>query len=331
LKHKQHILGAYGSYTLKLEKLSLRAGLRLEQTKSIVEMADTSFSPDFTNLVPSISMTYRFSPSSNLRLGYNQRISRPSIWYLNPFYDDSNPQSISQGNPNLDAEIDNAFSLNYSNFSPKLNFNLSLYTSFTRNSIEQISRLLNDSVVYTTYNNIGLSSTTGLSAYANWQPTPKVRFYGNGSTAYTDMNTNDGSGLRNSGFRYSFSAGTQFTLFADIKWNTNGGYYSPQVSLQGKSNAYYYYGTSLSRDFLKKKLNISVNARNFIEKQITYSSFTQTSTYRNEFMMFRPARNFSLSLSYRFGEMKEQIKKAQRGIENDDVKGGGGQSTGGGQ
>jgi hypothetical protein len=29
--------------------------------------------------------------------------------------------------------------------------------------------------------------------------------------------------------------------------------------------------------------------------------------------------------------MKEQIKKAQRGIENDDVKGGGGQSTGGGQ
>jgi hypothetical protein len=40
LNHKQHILGAYGSYTLKLEKLSLRAGLRLEQTKSIVEMAD---------------------------------------------------------------------------------------------------------------------------------------------------------------------------------------------------------------------------------------------------------------------------------------------------
>ena len=331
LNHKQHILGAYGSYTLKLEKLSLRAGLRLEQTKSIVEMADTSFSPDFTNLVPSVSMTYRFSPSSNLRLSYNQRISRPSIWYLNPFYDNSNPQSISQGNPNLDAEIDNSFSLNYSNFSPKLNFNLSLYTSFTRNSIEQISRLLNDSVVYSTYNNIGLSSSTGMSAYANWQPTPKIRIYGNGSTTYTNMNTNDGSGLKNSGFRYSFSAGTQFTLFADIKWNTNGGYYSPQVSLQGKSNAYHYYGTSVSRDFLKKKLNVSVNARNFLEKQISFSSFTQTSTYRNEFMMFRPARNFSISLSYRFGEMKEQIKKAQRGIENDDVKGGGGQSAGGGQ
>jgi hypothetical protein len=35
-----------------------------------------------------------------------------------------------------------------------------------------------------------------------------------------------------------------------------------------------------------------------------------------------------MNVSYRFGEMKAQIKKVERGISNDDVKGGG--SSGGG-
>ncbi|MCE5331628.1 MAG: TonB-dependent receptor [Bacteroidales bacterium] len=330
LNQTQNILGAYGSYTLKLDKMSMRAGLRLEQTRSMVELADTNFTPTFTNLVPSISMTYRFSPTSNLRLSYNQRISRPSIWYLNPFYDDSNPQSISQGNPDLAAEVDNSFSLNYSNFTQKLNFNAGLYTSFTNNSIERVSTLLNDSVVYSTYQNIGLSSNTGLSMYANWQPTPKVRIYGNGSATYTYMSTNDDSGLGNKGMRYTLSCGTQFMMPWEIKWNTNGGYYSPGISLQGKQNAYYYYSMSLSRDFLEKKLNVSVYARDFLEKSRDFTSYTETSTYRSDNISTRPAFSFGLSLSYRFGEMKEQIKKVQRSIENDDVKSGGNQSSGGG-
>ena len=45
-----------------------------------------------------------------------------------------------------------------------------------------------------------------------------------------------------------------------------------------------------------------------------------------------PYRQGSLNISYRFGNMKESIKKAQRGITNDDVMsgGGGGGNAGGG-
>ena len=51
---------------------------------------------------------------SNLRLGYNMRIYRPGIWYLNPYLNDSNPTNITQGNPNLDSEKSHAFNLSYS-------------------------------------------------------------------------------------------------------------------------------------------------------------------------------------------------------------------------
>ena len=43
-----------------------------------------------------------------------------------------------------------------------------------------------------------------------------------------------------------------------------------------------------------------------------------------------PMREGRISVSYRFGTMKEAIKKVQRGITNDDVKSGGEGGAGGG-
>ena len=39
------------------------------------------------------------------------------------------------------------------------------------------------------------------------------------------------------------------------------------------------------------------------------------------------AQRFSLTLSYRIGELKASVKKAERSISNDDVKSGGGSGS----
>lgn len=331
LDQTQNILGAYGSYTLKLEKFSVRAGLRFEYTGSKIVLTDTTISPSFANLVPSVSMSYKLNDANNLRLSYNQRISRPGIWYLNPFRDNSNPFSISQGNPDLKPEIDNSISLNYSYITPKLNINTSVFTSFTNNSIERVSNALNDTVIYNTYKNIGLSQNVGLSVYGNWQPNKSIRINLNGNYGYTSMSTNDGSGLNSKGSNFSVSGGGQFTLPAEIKLNVYGGYYSPRVMLQGQSSGYYYYNISVNHDFLKKKLNVTLYTNNPFNTRISYTSFTQTPDYHSSSVGTYISRNFGLSVSYKFGELKSQIKKVERTIINDDVKGGGGQSGGGGQ
>lgn len=331
LNQTQNILGAYGSYTLKLKKLSFKAGLRYEQTGSTIILTDTNFYVNFHNWVPSVSMSYKFTETTNVRLSYNQRISRPGIWYLNPFVDNSNPFSISQGNPDLTPEVDHSFSLNYSYITPKLNINTSLFTSFTNNSIERVSKSLNDSVVYNTYKNIGLNQNAGISFYGNWQPTKSIRINMNSNVGYTAMTTNDNSGLNNKGTNFSVSGGGQFTLPGEIKLSMNGGYYSPRIMLQGQRSGFYYYGMSLNRDFLKKKLNISMNARNPFNETTNYTSTSQTADYRLNNSTTYAVRSFGLSVSYRFGELKNQIKKVERTITNDDVKGGGGQSGGGGQ
>ncbi len=329
LDQTQNILGAYGSYALKLKKFSFRAGVRYEQTWSNVNVTDTSFNVKFKNLVPAISVNYKFNDASNIRFSYNQRISRPSIWYLNPFLDNSNPFSLTQGNPDLKPEIDNSFALNYSYVTPKLNINTNAFTSFTNNSIETVRRALNDTVIYNTYKNIGLNQTAGFSLYGNWTPAPWVRINLNGNAAYTSLTTNDGSGLKNTGTNYSVSGGGQFTLPHELKLNLNGGYYSPRIQLQGQNSAFYYYGVSASRDLLNKKLNISLYLRNPFKETSTRHDFSQTTDYRVNNTNTYIARAVGFSLTYRFGEMKNQIKKVERTITNDDVKGGGGQGGGG--
>jgi len=330
LDQTQDILGAYGSYTLKLKKLSLRAGLRYEQTWSNVLLTDTNFHFNFRNLIPSVTMSYKFSESSSVRLSYNQRISRPGIWYLNPYVDNSNPNAIQQGNPDLSPEISNSFSVNYSNITPKLTVNTNLYTAFTNNSIERVSSLLNDSTTFTTFKNIGLSTRSGLSLSVNWQPSKLLRINGNGNCNYVNMSTNDGSGIQNKGVNYGFQAGVQYTLPFELKWSMNYGYSSPNVYLQGKYSGYYYYNTSLSHDFFNKKLNVNLRASNFISKSLNFTSSMSTAEYKSNSFYSYVYRNFGVTVVYSFGKLKEQIKKVQRTIENSDVKGGG-QSNGGGQ
>jgi len=329
LDQTQDILGAYGSYTLKLKKLSMKMGVRYEQTWSNVEVKDTNFQVKFRNLVPSVSMSYKFSESTSLRLSYNQRISRPGIWYLNPFLDNSNPNDVSQGNPDLKPEIQNSFSLNYSNITPKLTINTNLFTSFTNNSIERVSKYLNDSVVYATYKNIGQTKNTGMSMSVNWQPNKLLRFNGDGGVGYTSLSTNDGSGLKNDGVNYNVWIGSQYTLPYEIKWIVNTGYYSPNISLQGQSSGFYYYNTTLSHEFFKKKLTVNLRASNFITKTREFTSSMTTADYRTHSVYTNVFRNFGVTVVYTFGKLKEQIKKVQRTIENTDVKGGG-QSGGGG-
>lgn len=328
LNQTQNIKGLYSSYALKLEKFSARVGLRFERTSSDIVLSDTSFHVSFSNLVPSLTLSYKFNDANNIKLSYNQRISRPGIWYLNPFLDNSNPFSLSQGNPDLVPVKSNSFSFNYSYISPKLTLNSSLFASFTNNSIETIHSALNDTVSYSTYKNIGLNRSAGMSLYGNWQPNEDVKISLNGNYAYMSMTTNDGSGLHNNGANYTVSLSGDFSLPAEIKLSTYGGYYSPRISLQGYNNLYYYYGLSLSRYFLKKKFNVSLSAWDLFPVRKYYSGYTRTLDYLSNYNQSMKAQSFRLSVSYKFGELKNQIKKVEKTIQNDDVIGGGNKGGG---
>ena len=342
-RHTQHIYSAYLGYLIRLNKFGIKAGVRAEGTSLKAEFArkpDMDFSTNYFDVVPNATLTYQIDMSTQIRLGYNMRIQRPGIWYLNPYINDVDPQNISQGNPNLDSEKSDNVNLNFSKFTQKFSINASLSYTFVNNPIERYSftadfpvddpRSQYNGAMWNTYDNIGKKQQVGMFLYGNWSPTTWFRIYMNGGLDYTDLKapTLD---LKKDGVSGRVFAGTQFTLPKDFRINLNGGYFSPWIMLQGKQSPFYFAGLNVSKDFLKKKLSVSVGANNPFWKTMKMEMTTNGEGFRNVSTNWRSAREFRFSVSYRFGTMKGQIKKVRRGISNDDSKGGGENNQGGGE
>ena len=103
-KHTQEIYSAYISYDIKIKKFGIKAGVREESTTQKVKYVlspDMNFHVSYSNLVPSATVSYMKNPSEQIRFGYSMRIRRPGIRNLNPYINDTDPENISYGNPNL--------------------------------------------------------------------------------------------------------------------------------------------------------------------------------------------------------------------------------------
>lgn len=336
-KHRNDIFAAYFGYGLKLDKLSGRLGLRYEHTLQDVEYKlgrGDDFTQHFNDFVPSASIGYKLTQMSNLRLGYDMRIYRPGIWYLNPYLDDSTPTNISQGNSHLDSEKSHSFNLTYSNFTPKFNINLGLRYGFTNNSIESVVRMMPDTqiaglknptgkdVLYTTYENIGRRQAVSLNTYINWNATKNTRVYFNGRLSYSDMD--NGADLSNHGWDLFAYSGAQQTLPKDWQISFNIYAMTPMVSLQGRSSSYSSYGLTVQKSWLKKRLNVSLSATNFLKKYKRNESSMDDTYFHASNWSKNVQQRFALNISYRIGELRSGVRKAERTISNDDVKGGGG-------
>ena len=343
-KHQNDILAAYMGYGLRVKKISGRLGVRYEHTKQEVKYLlgrGDDFNKNFDDVVPSASIGYKLTDMSNLRFGYNMRIYRPGIWYLNPYLNDSNPTNISQGNSHLDSEKSHSFNLSYSNFTQKFNINLSARYSFTNNSIEQVTEQVKDTeieglqnptgkeVLYSTYQNIGKSRNASLSGYVNWNATSNTRIYANLYGNYTYME--GANGLKNDGWNLFAYGGAQQSLPHDWRISLNIYGQTPWIMLQGKGSSFFDYGLSVNKSFLNKRLTLSAFASNFFKKYTSPTTSIEGVGFTQDSWNRYTRQRFGVSVSYRIGELKASVKKAARTISNDDVKGGGGEGGGGGE
>lgn len=349
-KHLNDIFAAYTGYSLKYKKLMAKAGVRYERTMQDVkyhEKPERNFKVNFNDVVPSASIGMKIGQMQNLRFGYDMRIRRPSIGYLNPYLDDSNPTYIRQGNPNLESEKSHRLSLSFSSFTQQFNLNLSLRHSFNNNSIENITELrdpstipgLNPSspekVLYATYDNIGKSSNTGLSAYVNWNASPRTRIYMNANGGYSKFKGNSltatGDKIENDGWDLFLYGGIQHSFPKDFRVGLNLMGATPRISLQGRGSGFYDYGINVNKSFLKQRLTLSAFANNIFTEHMTHKNSIEGNGFRQSSEFKYSRRRFGVSISYRIGELRAQVKKAVRTISNDDVKSGdseGGSSQG---
>ncbi len=321
--YHQNIYSLYNSYQLKLTKWTAKAGLRLEETTVGADFSsvDTTLKTNYTNLIPSISIQRSLTSTSSINFGFTERIQRPDIYQLNPFVNRSNPQFITQGNPDLKPELNHVFELNYSSFS-KGSINLGLSYSFSNNSIQNVSNLTGDNVTYSTYENLGSNSSLGLNINTNYPITTKLSLSINGLINRVWLKgVYDGSLDKNTGYVGNMFTNISYKFDDGYRIGTNTGYFSGNVNLQGTTSYFIFNSYVFSKDLLKKNATISFVANNPWSKFWIGNSYTRTTDFYQENNNYNTYRTFAIRLSYKFGKLNGDIKKNQHGINNDDTKG----------
>lgn len=321
----QDVYGVYNTYQYSFKNWSVKGGVRVENTIISADFISTDSEVDkhYFNVIPSLSMNRKVNDKSSINLGYTQRIQRPGIYQLNPFVDRSNPNFERTGNPDLRPSTVNDLQISY-NLTKKYSLNAGIGFAFFKelifpvvvyNPATQITR--------TSYGNTGQAKLPMVNMSLNYPFTKKWNASLNARAAYGMVEgiVNDVK-IKNRGLMYfvNLSSGYRF----EKNWRVNGNLNvnGPNLTFQGTTNVRVNSSFSVNKDILKDKLTLAAAVNNPFSKfrndyRETFGTGFLQENYRLEYF-----RSFNISLNYKFGKLKEAIRKNKRGIRNDDVQSG---------
>lgn len=321
----QQVFGAYNTYNYNFKNWGIKAGARIEQTIVDADFisTDSKVEQNYFNLIPSVSINRKLKNNAGINFGYSQRIQRPGIWQLNPFVDRSNPSYERTGNPDLRPAYVNDLQLSF-NKSKKGSVNFGLGYIHFRDLIFPIAVYNPETqVTRTSYGNTGTARLFTANLNANYPITKKWNFSTNLRIAHGKVTgLVNGTEITNSGVMYQISVSTGYKLPRDWRVNANLNANGPNLSLQGTSNAITSTSFSVNKDIVKDKLSFSAAVSNPFTKFRRYHNETFGPDFDQFTDRWQYFRSFNLSLNYKFGKLKEAIKKNKRGIRNDDVQNG---------
>ena len=330
-KHVTQVGAAYVSYTFHSGPWDARAGLRYEHSYLRATYPDgqqDAYDAHLNDWVPSASLRYQFDWSNSLKLSYAASINRPGISYLNPAVIES-PTSRSYGNTDLGSVHFHSLSMTYMHVGPKFTFNVTPQFQFSNNGIGAV-KWADGLVQVSTYDNTLKTYSTTLSAFVQWMMLQKTNVMFNGSIGYNYYKSKE-LGLKNDRISGNFFANVTQFLPWKLQLSAFAGLWGGSVNdLYGYMGTVFFHGFSLQRSFLKEdRLTVQLQAiMPFSGKTMSVKQYLTQGDVTGWTRYEQTTRKFGIQVSYRFGSLKNSVKKSDKTIENDDLIGSGKQSGG---
>ncbi|HOY18429.1 MAG TPA: TonB-dependent receptor [Haliscomenobacter sp.] len=350
--YDQNVLAGYASFNIKLgEKWGIIAGTRYERTDIAGKYQNQErvpFASDYDNFLPSIIINRNLKkPGSSVKLSYANRIQRPSLRFVNPYIELTDPRDITVGTPLLFPEQTDQLEFNYNTFlKGGTVINAGIFTRFTNAIIEPFTIVINDTdnipaeqealinsikpflgqiddgISITTYQNIGKSTTIGFNFFSS-VTIKKVQFRGGATVShYTGEGILAGERVSNSGIVWNGNLNFTWTMSKSLKFEANGFYLSPRVGIQGVRSAYTRSSFGIRKEIWKKKGSIGIVAVQPFQRDVRFPTRLEGATFRQTSEYAFAQRSYGLSFSYRFGKLDFNKAPRQRNtkIKNDDLK-----------
>lgn len=347
LNYTQTVGAGFLSYTLSTRnKYTFKIGSRLEYTDINARFqtgnGENTDIPSYWSLIPSINASKSITKSLTLKAGYNRRIQRPGIQFLNPNVNLSNPTNISVGNPYLDPEYTDNFELSASINLKGVYLTAAGFVRHTGNSITSLRdtfSVLNPnpdepgylSAIRTTYQNIGNENTYGFNVFGNVTLLKTWQLNGGFDVYQINLSNNNPNPLYSASNKGWVLGGRLFTNYKFKNgWGIQGGggARGRQINLQGYSGSFAFYSLGIRKDLKNGKGNISLAAENFLNHPFKVNSSSKTALLEQYNTNSFYNAGIRLGISYRIGKMTFEEKR-RKTINNDDLKNEGGGNDGG--
>ncbi|TNE72174.1 MAG: TonB-dependent receptor [Bacteroidetes bacterium] len=301
----------YGIFGQELGKFKYQGGIRGEyavQAPDLISSGESYFTT-YVNLFPSAHLKYAVSENGELSLSYSRRINRPGAGQLNPFTSYADPFNLRSGNPFLQPEYINSYDLGYSMNKKKLNFSFSVFHRQTTDVINRVKLFNPDNSAFVTFANIDKSISTGLETVIIWKPVKwlKNTFSLNGN--YVEYINNDPlTNWNNSGLIWSAKNALVVDFWketATVQLNVQ--YNAPRPTPQGIVQRRGGVDLSVSKSFMKKKLNFTVRTTDIFDRVGFIIDFDRDGINQDSHYKWL-TRRLWFTASYTFGNFEKKMR-----------------------
>ena len=333
----QNVNAAYTQFGKKINKFSYLLGLRMEDTKIIIDQRTANIYREkkYTDWFPTVNLSYEFNEKENITLGYSRRIRRPRSWSLNPFQSLTSLTFFRQGNPDLDPSYANSFDFGYLKRWEKFTFNGSIYYSKATQVITRITettgtivRVSEDPLVEVpalrfTSINLAENNRTGTEFTLTYSPKRTVRISGNFNIFNSEtIGTYEDQVLDAEIVSWFARVNASFPLPFNLTTQLRAFYRGPSATAQTETQGIFSLSGAVNKNLFKKKGTLSFRASDIFNSRRRKSS-TRTEQFTNytEFQWRQPTYIFTFT--YRINERKNDRSRRRRNTNYDGGDGGG--------
>jgi iron complex outermembrane recepter protein len=314
--YNDNVLATYLTASKTLGFFQIDAGARLENT--IISSNNPSVSRQYLNLFPNLGIAFPLDSYTSVTARYSRRIDRPSFNKLNNRVVYYNRYTANIGVPTLQPEMSDIISaqVERSFMQGALNISLGAEYNMETNDIDEFSYIDSSYVSYFTAANIGTANlfSTTLNIYfrpskyfdINLTPQLLITEY---KTTYNNIY------YESKGTTTQLSGQTNFYLPNGFKLSLNGFMTPKMIWTQGYSEFLGMLNGSISKSFLKDKLNVVFSCSDIFNSN-TWIGYQNTGNVASRGVWKPETRIAWLNLTYSFGKkinyQRKEIQKSDR-------------------
>jgi len=304
--YKENINAAYVNLNKEFKRLSVQAGLRMENTVSTGHQLgnllkpDSSFKRNYTGLFPTLYLLYKLDTAGNHKIGlnYGRRIDRPYYQDLNPFVSPLDKFTYYVGNPFLKPSYTQSIELSHSY---KNKYITTVSYSNSKDDVNETIEILNGTY-FSRPANIGKKVTKSISFNGTFDPFSwlNINLYteltniANKSAFYTgELNTNGTFCYLSGNLKFAMGNG----------WDTqlDGSYRSKLYDAQFVLGSLWSANTAVQKK-LSKSTSLKLSINDIFRSKVYKGVINNLAQTEANWVNRGDTRTAVLTFSYRFGK-----------------------------